>query len=436
MNRILTILERMEELPIEQVAICVLAAVLLLAFTPRRFYLALSIIFFVTWINISRHPGLGVVAAIAKATYWLPSLLIIIAALFHEGPRRRVPPLYWIYLVMPFWAAICIATTVDRELGLLYQLNFFLSVLVALLTIRTVVDTKSLSYVFTSFFVGLLIPFGICVYAFLDGGSQHYHIARFSPFGSGTNQVVPLLVQVMALGTYQFQALRRLSLKIASLAVVGIAAALLLRTGSRQGTALVVIAFLPYCLLLIRRPIYMVLFTLVVASGLYWVFQTAADEAMIGRTTDFSNTGGRLPVALEYLGIFFERPAGGLLGTSNYSIISDPTASAHPHNAYMELLYWGGASLAFPLFFLVIATLYSVGRTFWNRHRLNMGIEQLALVGSTLLAIYMHGLVSVMMYTSISSWPFLHFLLSGLFLALSYDISLAKLRERELGLEA
>lgn len=423
MNRIMLVLERIKELPLEQVLPFVLVIALLLAFTPRRFYFALSIIFFMIWMNISRFQGLGPVAALAKGTYWLPTLFIVVTAAFHSGPRRPIPPIYWIYLVIPFWAAICIATTNDRALGAIYQFNFFLSALAAILVLRTIVDARSLSYVLTSCFIGLLLPFAFCIIALLIGGGRHYHHGRFTPFGVGSNQIIPLLIQVMALGTYQFQALRRLSLKMASLAVVGIAAALILRTGSRQGVALVAAAFLPYCLVMIRRPIYMALFILVVGGGLYWVFAIAPDAGAVGRATNFEDSGGRLPIALEYLQIFTQRPATGLLGTHGFSIIKDPTASAHPHNSYLEMLYWGGLSLFVPLAIAIASTLYALAKLYWHRDRLTIGKEQTLLLASTLFAIYLHGLVGVMVYTSVSTWPFLHFLLSGLFLALAGDIN-------------
>src|SRR5690606_31932003 len=121
MNRILSVLERMKELPLEQILPFILIIALLVVFTPRRCYFALSIIFFMIWMNISRYQGLGPVAALAKGTYWLPSIFIILAAAFHGGARRKMPPLHWIYLLTPFWAAICIATTNDRALGAVYQ---------------------------------------------------------------------------------------------------------------------------------------------------------------------------------------------------------------------------------------------------------------------------------------------------------------------------
>lgn len=431
MNRIYIILDRLSELDPLMVGGFLLLAIVILPLIPRRLYYGASLAFLVAWLNVGRFGGLGTIAALAKSTFVLPLVIVWIVATLQKVPRRNAPAVAWVYVLAPLWAAICIATTTDAPLVLAYVVCFFLSACTAMQVVRGITDRQSLHYVMTAYSVGLLVPFGIILYAFLTGGSQHYnsiHTFRFAPFGAAPNQAISMLLQFVVLGVYQLHGFKKFWAKVLPLLVAGMSAALTLKTGSRQGLVLLTAFFTPYVLALVRRPIFLILFAVIGIGSFAWVFRLGGEAAVsqFNRATDLSNTASRDEIALVYLKIIAERPVTGLLGSAGESAILAPEAGTHTHNAFLEMFYWGGALLGGPTLLAAIYTLYAAAKLIWNRQALAIDGACVVVLCSAIAAVYLHGLVNVMIYTSISSWPFFHFFLSNIIVSLHSELKSAR----------
>lgn len=421
MNRVLLRLEALREVPPEILAFGALALVLLSFLIPKYYRLGASLAFLSAWLNISRFTGLGVIASFSKVTFWLPILLVILAALLHPGKKRSVSQWMYVYLVIPFIGMACVATTKDATLGLVYQLNMLLVSLTAFCVLRTIVDVRSLAYTMLWLGIGLMIPLGICTYAMVLGGHFRPGLGRFTPYGTLSNQLVPMLLQVIVIGLFLFHHTRSLLLKIMACVLVGLAGAQLIATGSRQGLATMMIVLVPWALVMIRRPLVAALFVVVASASFLYVFGFLSEATGIGRLSSIDDSS-RIEIAQYYLDVIATRPAVGLLGSRNQSSIIAEGAISHSHNAYIESFYIGGIAYGGPLLLVVAATAYSIIFVFWHRKRLAFDLSQFLLLSGLMVAIYAQGFASNMAFTSVSSLSFINYLLSGFFLSLRADV--------------
>ena len=424
--RINAILERLDGIPLMPAMLALFVIGLVVLLTPRRYHLGLAIAFFIAWISLGRFTLLGPISALAKATFVVPLLALIIAAWMHPGPRRKMPSLLWIYILTPLWAVACLLGTSSLPIALSYLACFFLSAVAASLVLKTIVDKGSLAAVVNAYCLGLIVPLLIILVAAFEGGSRHslFTTGRFAPFGASSNQFIPILLQIMILSVYQFHELKKIYMKIASLIVIGFIFVILLKTGSRQGVVLLAAFLLPYGLIMIQRPLYLLLFTVVVFGGTFGVMKRGEDSLyQIQRATNFSDDSSRIDIALDYItNVIPQRPMVGLLGTNELLHNLDPSVGQAPHNAYLEVLYWGGLSLGIPLFVIMCATLYAACQLVLRRKQLNISSVSIVIFSSAMVSVYLHGMFSNLIYASIDSWAFFHFLLSGLLLGMYSDL--------------
>ncbi len=428
--RIQAILDKLQTIDPMPIGLLLAVVGLLLIFTPRRYYLWLAIASFAAWLAIGRFTSLGQVAAVSKATFAVPLLAVTFAAWMHPGRKNKIPWLYWIYIVSPLWAAVCVMSTTSRFLVWIYLLCSFLSAIAAMQVLRTITDRRSLSYVINAYSAGLVIPLAIIFLAAFIGSSEHHVsvMGRFAPFGAQPNQFIPLLVQMIAMAIYQFHTHKNALYKLLALPIMGILVVALLKTGSRQGIVLAAAILLPYGIVMIRRPIYLVLFLAAAVGGASWVInQGEGSSKQIRRASDFSDSSGRVDIAMIYISdVLPQRPLFGLLGTSGFPHHLDPSIGHSPHNGYLEMLYWGGWSLGLPLLIAVVATLHAIFRLLLNYSQLNIDGPTILILSSAMGSVYLCGFFSSLIYASIDSMEFFHFLLSGLLLAISRDLKNAR----------
>lgn len=421
MNRIFRHLEALQQVPAELLTLGVMVLILLPILIPRKYHLAAALAFLAAWLNLSRFSQLAPITSIAKVTFWLPIVLVIVAALLHPGPKRKVSPWMFIYFVIPFIGMACIATTNDATLGMVYQLNLFLVSLTAFCVLRTIVDYKSFCYVMWSLGIGLLVPLGVTTYAMLLGGHFRPGLGRFEPYGILSNQLIPMLLQFMVISLLFFHGTANFVSRVAAIALFGLAGAQLIATGSRQGLVTLMLVLIPWGTVVVRRPLIAALCVIVASASFVYVFGFLSEATGVGRlsSTDDSN---RIEIAKLYTQTIAERPVIGLLGTRHQSCIVAQGAPTHAHNAYLEALYIGGIVYGGPLLLVVAMTVYSAVYVFWYRKEVNLDRAQSLLLCGFMAAIYAHGLISNMPFTSVSSWSFINILLSGFFLNLRGDL--------------
>jgi hypothetical protein len=75
-----------------------------------------------------------------------------------------------------------------------------------------------------------------------------------------------------------------------------------------------------------------------------------------------------------------------------------------------------------PLIYALLKTLTSMYYVLSNRDRINLPPAVLWTAASIMIAIYLHGAANDMIYWSVSTWTFLHFFLSCLFVGLANQL--------------
>lgn len=417
------ITRHLEYVPISVVVLVAIAGIVGAALFPKKYGLPLSIVFASAWLNLNRFTRLGPVPSITKATFWLPLLAVTYFAVTQRGPKRVVPPLAWIYLIVPIVGCACVARATDALFGMVQFATMFLSAMAAIAVYRIIDSEETLLQVLKMTFIGLLLPILVSLIAltFFRNMSFIPGLGRFGPFGMIPTQLVPILAPAICLGACGFAVLKSPISRLICIAVVGCCIALIMATGSRQGVVVAGIVLLPAASLVTRRPILMVAAAAVTIGVAAWTFKYAEDIASTGRLSDFTNTSGRFDTALYYLDIFRERPVAGLFGTKGMSVLREETAMHITHNSYLAMLYVGGLLLGFPLFVTMIATLYSMFVVLKNRRSFSINPAILWSLAALMTAIYIQGLISDMAYWSVSWWTFLHYFVSCLFMGLARE---------------
>lgn len=417
------ITRHLDYVPISIIILVAVAGLVGVVLFPKKYGLPLSLAFASAWLNLNRFSRLGPVASITKATFWLPLLAVTYFAVTRPGPKRTVPPLAWIYMVVPIVGCVCVARATDATFGMLQFAIMFLSAMAAIAVYRIIDSEETLSLVLKTTFIGLLLPILVSLVAltFFRSISFIPGLGRFGPFGMIPNQLVPILAPAMCIGACGFAVLKSPLSRLVCIAVVGCCIALIMATGSRQGVVVGGIVLLPAASLVTRRPILMVAAAIIAIGVAAWTFTYAQGIASTERLSDFTNTSGRFDTALHYLDVFRDRPVAGLLGTKGMSVLREETATHITHNSYLAMLYVGGLLLGFPLFVTMLATIYSMFVVLINRRRFNVNPAILWSLAALMVAIYFQGLVSDMTYWSVSSWTFLHYFVSCLFMGLARD---------------
>ena len=420
MDRVSRHLEHIDPSHFILVVIAMIAAAILV---PKKHGMELSIIVAAAWLNMNRFSNLGPVASVAKGTFWLPLLAVIWFAYVRPGHRNPIPSVAWAYLITPIIGCICVATTLDRVLGFVQFGSMFLLALSALLVYRTVDTEKSLIRVIASIFLGLMVPLGISIIALMFFRAQSFipGLGRFAPFGMNPNQLVPILATILGLAGCGMIGFKSKAWRIVCMAAIGSCATLLVATASRQGIIVGAIAMLPVGFWAAKRPLVAGIMAVVIVGVGVWLFGYTEGALSTDRLAEVT-TSGRYENAFVYANMIAKRPVAGLLGTKGQSILIGAEADKIPHNSYMGVLYTGGLMMGVPLIYALLKTLTSMYYVLSNRDRINLPPAVLWTAASIMIAIYLHGAANDMIYWSVSTWTFLHFFLSCLFVGLANQL--------------
>jgi hypothetical protein len=418
------ITRHLDYIPMSVILLVAVAGLVGAIMFPKKYGLPFSLAVSAAWLNLNRFSRLGALSSVSKATFWLPLLAVTYFSITRPGPKRSVPILAWAYLIVPVMGCICIARAEDAALGAVQFATMFLSAMAAIAVYRVIDSEYTLLQVLRMTFIGLLVPIAVSLIALAFFRSMSFipGLGRFGPFGMIPNQLIPILAPAICLAACGFLIMKSPLSRVLCIATIGCCFALLMATGSRQGVVVAGLVVLPALASVSRRPI-LIMSAVVVAIGVAgWTFAYTEGVTSTDRLTDFTNTSGRFDVAKHYLKAFRDRPVAGLLGTSGMSVLRDDTATHISHNSYLAMLYNGGLLLGFPLFLAMCATLYSMAVVLINRRRFMINPAILWSLAALMLAIYLQGLVSDMAYWSVSSWTFLHYFISCLFMGLAREV--------------
>ena len=404
----------LEVVPLWQIALTICAFAVISFGTPRKYRLGVSIVAMMVWLSLDRYTGLGPLSTMAKTTYSAVYLMVGLAAVLHPGPRRHVSIVGWLYVVLALLGFIYVGTVIDVGVAMARRFAWLLLTLTAILVVRTIVDRRSLQYIFTSFAVGagcaLLIPLSALI---IDPQGSFAGWLRFRPYGANPNQIGLIFVQATFFSTCMIIGNKRIVSLSFYVVIAGISAALAITTFSRNVIILLGLLVLPPLLAMLRRPLAMfpLSFIVVVIVSLIISFvPTMASERLLRLTFHRMNT------LEEYFRVVMDRPVFGLLGTQDQISTHDLEIGTHAHNAYAEQLYVGGVSYAGPLFFLVAYSLVCCARTWLGRKTCPFSTFQIGSMAVLLLCVYIHGLINAQIYHATDSWAFLHVMVAVWFM--------------------
>ncbi len=411
----------LDVVPLPVLIVLPLLAAGLFLIVPGRWRLSVALILMVPWLVLGRLSEIGVIAPVAKATGVVGLGLVAFAAWLDPGPRRRLPALAWVYLVMGLLAFIYILTVRDRTLAIVIRIQWFVLVIAALAVARTLTDEASVVRVVRSLAIGFFIGTFVALSDLVLHPNEAFSmgLGRFFPYGANANQIGIVFAVSVPLALYFALRTRNILIRLPLLGVCGIAAGLGLLTASRSTMAVMIGASLPLVWALTRRPVIVVIGAVILFAALNWVMGMGEDVKLerLG-----SLQTGRYQTAVEYLGYISERPLFGLLGTDGQSFLAEDSPGRHPHNAYIEVLYLGGLSYSIPLLILVGVSLRA---TFvvWRRRQWS-GADPLliSMLAGLMVMVYAQGFINGLMYYPTYAWAFLHVMLSLFFLGLAGDL--------------
>jgi hypothetical protein len=410
--------------------VLMLAPILGVAFfvlIPARIRLDLAIVATFLWLTLGELIGLGMIQAVAKATGFAAYLMLIAVALMEPGPKRRVPPIAWLYIATGLQAFIYIMTVSNFPQALAVRVQWLLLVIAAIAVARTIVDEASLKRILIAvamgYAVGLFLPFSELL---LNPAAAFKATGRFNPYDSNPNHIGIVFGLTPPLAAYAALQVRSKSKKVWWLGSAAIALGCGLLTASRSTMAMMIGIGFPLALAWIKRPALAFLGALALMGGVLlasFFVETVSWERF---TPEAIMESGRIQSLADhpYWPIIEERPLFGVLETEGESFLrSDQELMGHPHNAYWELLYFGGFTYGIPMIFLAAYTLWCV----YGVWRVRMTIQADPLLVNMAIALmvmtYAHGFVNHAIHYPTTTLAFVHVWLSVVFIGFAHNLA-------------
>lgn len=385
-------------------------AIIVFAAIPSQLRLRLSLIAMPVWLSLGRFEDLGVIQAIAKATSVLCFVVVALSAVIDPGPKRKVHPVAWLYVLLAFASIFFVVSTEDRVFAMVIRLQLTTMMVAAVLVARTVVDQRTLVRVLSSLAIGLAIAIFIAgtALALNPGGAFAKGLGRFAPWGANQNQIGPVFLLGVPLLVYFGM---KDNNPLSKLLLLGFGAAGVLlgfMTASRS-----VIFPMAGLLAVIgwqnkSRPI-AIIAAAIAAGGVLYLVGSNLGEVKTDRLANLESD--RAEIFVDYIGQIAERPVLGLLGTSGLSTGGDEVGS-HAHNAYLQNLYWYGFALGGPYLLLAVITCFAALKNWLRRKRIACDPELVTLMFFLTGTVYLHGMVTSVVYYPTYTWAFFHVWLS------------------------
>jgi len=421
MERTDVYLQLVTQNPLLLAPIALFVAIFFVIPLDKRLFFSLMIL--VPWLCVARSTGLGPIAAAAKLSSGGAYLLIAFSALTHPGPKREIPGIVWVFVIVAVMGIFFVLTVQEQMLAIVLRVQWVCVTLAGVLTARTIVSYSDLKRVIDALTVGVVCALALPISSLILFPSDSFlrGMGRFQPWGSNSNQTGMLFALATPLLGYAALSFKRVSFRPFFLCLLALTIGMAILTGSRQTMLAIIIVMFPILLVVSKRPIMMILGLGVAVVALPLVFSLGADA-------DFERYGtlesGRLDIWKAYwTTVFPQRPLVGLLGTSGESYLKSLSeVGQHPHNAWFYLMYVGGAALALPM---VILTVYSsyCGFMIWRVRKLLPGDPLLYSIIVVLLgAMYFQGLFNQVVYWPTYTWSYLHVVLASIFICMWKNI--------------
>ncbi len=400
----------------------VAGAILCFLAIPAQYRLVLALSIVPVWLTIGRLPDLGILSPAAKLSSSLVLFLVAVGAFLHPGPRRRMPGLVWLYVIMAVVSFLYVFQVSDRMVALLLRTQWLMMVLAAIALVRTVVTFQDLLRIINGLafgcFLALLLPLsGLILFpgeAFLRGAG------RFQPYGVNSNQIGMLFALSIPLLYYKAITTRAVSLKPIILGAVGLTIGMALLTASRQTALAILMVGIPIIFKLSRRPVITIV-ALAVGFGAVTYVVGLAENTAFDRFTQLESE--RMVIWQQYINqVYTSRPLFGLLGVNSELAFRSSVVGAHPHSAYFNLMYMGGLSLFVPMMILLVTSLSCALRAWRMRNQMGVDPLLISLLGALLLAMYTQGIFNQVVYWPTYTWSFVHVVLAIFFITIGSEL--------------
>jgi len=402
-----------------------------LIFTPARYRLGGALALMVVWMVIGRYPGLGTPQALAKATGLGAFVLLMVATVMHPGPRRAVPPIGWAVILLALYSCVFIVTVSDLVLTGVLRLQWVALVVSAVMVSTRVLDEEGIRYVVRWLALGLAISVCVAAMALVLNPADAFRkgLGRFEPWGANSNQIGVVFSLTAVLGIYLGVREPMKTARVFWFCVCGTAAGLGLLTASRSTLATMALPCIPAAWAMRRNPVFASAIGVVVLVGAGLFLRQFVETTNLDRLTTLKT--GRVDIAGEYIELVSERPLLGMLESQGIRMREYEEVGAHPHNAYLEMLYLGGLAFALPMLILY-ATAARNAVVLWVRRR-RLWIDPMLITTLVVLHLmmFLHGFVNGAITYPTYAWSWVFVFTIGLFGGLVRESAQARENEHD-----
>jgi hypothetical protein len=419
------ILAYFESVPVAVLVGAPIAVALLFFLTPARLRVPVFLGALGILLPLGQFVELGAIQAVARVA--VPGMmgLTIAAAILDPSPKRSPHPASWGYILIAFFGFLFIITVEERAFAFVLRIQWVLVTVMAYTVSRLLVDEESLRRLLVGFTLGLCCVLVVPVLALLKNPGEAFRqgVGRFEPWGAASNQIGIYFGMTAPLAMYFGFSSKLLWRRWFFFGCAAVALSMTLITASRSSLIVAAFGSLPIALRMTKRPIVLITAGAVVLLAAGW-FLGFMNTEKLDRLKSLDTA--RFEQFFIYMNIISERPFLGLLETSGASILVDESVDWHPHNAYLEALYYGGFSYGIPLFLLAGYTMLSAARIWRGRKMLAMDPLFVTFLTAMTFLVYAHGFVNGAIYYPTYAWAFFHFLLSMFIMTLARDVRLAE----------
>ena len=386
----------------------------------KRFYTIFIIT--PTWLALSKCPDLGFIQALTKVTSGMLFILLGLAAVLRPVPRRRIPPISWMYIVASIWLFICILGVTERVDNMLIEFQWVMLVLASMLIVATLTDLEDVNKIFWTLGLGIIIALAVPLSAIVlsPGTAFITGMNRFAPWGSPPNLIGLLFVIGAPMLLYMVMSTKVNTFKPFLVGLLILCVGMAMLTGSRMTSFSLIVSLGLMAMPLVKRPGLLLAGGAVGAIVLPLVLSVNEDAAE--RLTSLDSSG-RVAIWREYLKVALTRPLG-LFGKSGFSTMTDPAVGDHPHSSWIEMLYLGGWPYLFMLLTPAVVGLKSTWKVWKNRYLYGDKDRQFLIhvIAALIASFYFQSLFNQALYHPTYTMSFMAVILTLLIIAMAAEL--------------
>lgn len=370
------------------------------------------------WLALSRFPALGPVQAVSKATGMFYFAVVAFAAFAQPGPKRHVSGILWLYPILGFFSIFYVLGAEDRAIAIILRFQWLFLTLAAIMVVRTITTERQLKHVLLTLAIGEAVATFIAFLAVVKdpGAAFAGGLGRVQPWGANQNHVGPIFVLGAPLALYFALRMRGQFMRLAALGAAGLGSIMGLLTASRS-------VVFPLAGLLavvgweLRRKPMVVIGAVVVTIPMLLYAGGFVASANVDRLGTLESE--RFDRWQSYLGVIMEHPVFGIMFETGELAASEEDIGGHAHNAYLDALRVYGLSLCAPLFGMGLWSSWCAYKV-WKRRKVFCSDNLLMTMLFVFMGmVYMHGMVTIVIYYPNYTWSFFHVLLSALFITMA-----------------